>query len=232
MRIVYFLIHVVLDKLLRWWKFYTLSAHLNRKNWFLECPLSICTYVYMHVCVLMYMPMYVCAYLYVYIWLCVHMYVCMRVCIYVCVYVCICVDMYIFDLLIVVLFCVMCVICVLCLIVAPLPPGKNPFAVKINNNNNMYVFMNECVCTYVCVYVSTYIQHICTYVCAYVHHICPYVCTCMYICTWSGYKISIILTANMYLFGGSGTTIRHNTQITHITQNNTTIKRNTAHKTK
>jgi hypothetical protein len=31
--------------------------------------------------------------------------------------------------------------------------------------------------------------------------------------------------------GGSGTTIRHNTQITHITQNNTTIKQNTAHKT-
>jgi hypothetical protein len=26
---------------------------------------------------------------------------------------------------------VMCVICVLCLIVVPLPPGKNPFAVKI-----------------------------------------------------------------------------------------------------
>jgi hypothetical protein len=32
--------------------------------------------------------------------------------------------------LILVLFCVMC------LIVVPLPPGKNPFAVKINNNNN------------------------------------------------------------------------------------------------
>jgi hypothetical protein len=30
--------------------------------------------------------------------------------------------------------------------------------------------------------------------------------------------------------GGSGTTIRHNTQTTHITQNNTTIKRNTVHK--
>jgi hypothetical protein len=29
------------------------------------------------------------------------------------------------------LFCVMCVTCVLCLILAPLPPGKNPFAVKI-----------------------------------------------------------------------------------------------------
>jgi hypothetical protein len=24
----------------------------------------------------------------------------------------------------------------LCLIVVPLPPGENPFAVKINNNNN------------------------------------------------------------------------------------------------
>jgi hypothetical protein len=30
-----------------------------------------------------------------------------------------------------------------------------------------------------------------------------------------------ILTANGFLPGGSGTTIRHNTQITHITQNNT-----------
>jgi hypothetical protein len=36
-----------------------------------------------------------------------------------------------------VLFCVMCVICVLCLIVVPLSPGKTPFAVKINNNNNV-----------------------------------------------------------------------------------------------
>jgi hypothetical protein len=32
-----------------------------------------------------------------------------------------------------VLFCVMCVICVLWLIVVPLPPGKDTFAVKINN---------------------------------------------------------------------------------------------------
>jgi hypothetical protein len=30
-----------------------------------------------------------------------------------------------------------------------------------------------------------------------------------------------ILNANGFLLGGSGTTIRHNTQITHITQNNT-----------
>jgi hypothetical protein len=37
--------------------------------------------------------------------------------------------------LIVVLFCVMRVLCVLCLIVVPLPPGKTPFAVKINNKN-------------------------------------------------------------------------------------------------
>jgi type IV secretory pathway component VirB8 len=37
--------------------------------------------------------------------------------------------------LIVVVFCVMCVVCVLCLVVVPLPSGKNPFAVKINNNN-------------------------------------------------------------------------------------------------
>jgi hypothetical protein len=29
----------------------------------------------------------------------------------------------------------MCVVCVLCLIVVPLPPGENPFAVKINNKN-------------------------------------------------------------------------------------------------
>jgi hypothetical protein len=40
-----------------------------------------------------------------------------------------------------------------------------------------------------------------------------------------------ILTANGFLPGGSDNTIRHNKQITHVTQNNTTIKRNTAHKT-
>jgi hypothetical protein len=34
-----------------------------------------------------------------------------------------------------VLFCVMCVILVLCLIAVPLPPGKNSFTVKINNNS-------------------------------------------------------------------------------------------------
>jgi hypothetical protein len=31
----------------------------------------------------------------------------------------------------------MCVFCVLCLIVVPLPPGKNPFADKINNNKKL-----------------------------------------------------------------------------------------------
>jgi hypothetical protein len=35
------------------------------------------------------------------------------------------------------IFYVMYVICVLCLIVVPLPPGKTPFSVKINNNNNL-----------------------------------------------------------------------------------------------
>jgi hypothetical protein len=39
-----------------------------------------------------------------------------------------------------------------------------------------------------------------------------------------------ILTANGFSPGGSGTTIRHNTQTTHITQNNTTIERNTVYK--
>jgi hypothetical protein len=39
-----------------------------------------------------------------------------------------------------------------------------------------------------------------------------------------------ILTANGFLPSDICTTVRHNTQITHITQNNTTIKRNTAHK--
>jgi hypothetical protein len=33
-----------------------------------------------------------------------------------------------------------------------------------------------------------------------------------------------ILPANVFLPGGSGNTIRHNEQITHITQNNTKIK--------
>jgi hypothetical protein len=32
-----------------------------------------------------------------------------------------------------------CVICVVCLIVVPLPPDENPFAVKINNNNNKII---------------------------------------------------------------------------------------------
>lgn len=40
-----------------------------------------------------------------------------------------------------------------------------------------------------------------------------------------------ILTANGFLPGGSGTTVRHDTQITHFAQNNTMIKRNRAHKT-
>jgi hypothetical protein len=34
-----------------------------------------------------------------------------------------------------VLFCVLCLFRLLCLIVVPLPPGTDPFAVKINNNN-------------------------------------------------------------------------------------------------
>jgi hypothetical protein len=45
----------------------------------------------------------------------------------------VCVFLYTVFRLIVVLFCVMYVVCVLCLIVVPLPPGENPFAVKINN---------------------------------------------------------------------------------------------------
>jgi hypothetical protein len=43
--------------------------------------------------------------------------------------------------------------------------------------------------------------------------------------------LSFILTANGNLAGGSGYTVRHNKQITHITQNNTTIKRNREQKT-
>jgi hypothetical protein len=33
---------------------------------------------------------------------------------------------------------VMCIICILCLIIVLLPQGKNPFAVKINNNKEDY----------------------------------------------------------------------------------------------
>jgi hypothetical protein len=40
-----------------------------------------------------------------------------------------------------------------------------------------------------------------------------------------------ILTANRFSPVVSGTTIRHNTEITHITQNNAMIRRNTAHNT-
>jgi hypothetical protein len=50
----------------------------------------------------------------------------------------VCVVLYAVFRLIVVLFYVMCVICLLCLIVLPLPPSKNPFAIKINNKNNMH----------------------------------------------------------------------------------------------
>jgi hypothetical protein len=46
----------------------------------------------------------------------------------------VCVDLCAVFRLIVVLFCVVCLICVLCLIVVRLPPGKNLFAVNINNN--------------------------------------------------------------------------------------------------
>jgi hypothetical protein len=39
-----------------------------------------------------------------------------------------------------------------------------------------------------------------------------------------------IFNANGFSPGGSDTTIKHNTQTIHITQNNTRIKRNTVHK--
>jgi hypothetical protein len=42
--------------------------------------------------------------------------------------------------------------------------------------------------------------------------------------------IIIILTANEFLPSGSGDTIRHNTQITHITQNNTPRSNKTQHR--
>jgi hypothetical protein len=35
--------------------------------------------------------------------------------------------------------------CVLCLIVVPLPPGKYPFAVKINNNNHKIILTDEII---------------------------------------------------------------------------------------
>jgi hypothetical protein len=46
--------------------------------------------------------------------------------------------------LIVVLFSVTCVVCVLCLIVVPLPPGKYPFAVEINDNNSEFPVHASC----------------------------------------------------------------------------------------
>jgi hypothetical protein len=52
--------------------------------------------------------------------------------------------------LIVVLLCVMCVICLLCLIVLPLPPGKNPFAVRINNNKFHLNMVGASYCVHVC----------------------------------------------------------------------------------
>jgi hypothetical protein len=44
-------------------------------------------------------------------------------------------------------------------------------------------------------------------------------------------SLFIYFNSKWVLIGGSGNTIKHNKQITLITQNNTTIKRNTAHKT-
>jgi type IV secretory pathway component VirB8 len=48
----------------------------------------------------------------------------------------------VFCLNVVFVLCDMC-ICVLCLIVVPLPPGKNPFVVQINNNNNNVIQFNS-----------------------------------------------------------------------------------------
>jgi hypothetical protein len=45
------------------------------------------------------------------------------------------------------------------------------------------------------------------------------------------FSLLFILTANGFLPGGSDNTIRRNKQIALITQNNTTSKRNIAHKT-
>jgi hypothetical protein len=39
----------------------------------------------------------------------------------------------------------MCVICVLCLIVVALPPGKNPFAVKVNKKIKKVSTNKHCV---------------------------------------------------------------------------------------
>jgi hypothetical protein len=41
--------------------------------------------------------------------------------------------------------------------------------------------------------------------------------------------VLFILTANGFLPGGNGTTVRHNTQMTHITQNNTPHSNKTQH---
>jgi hypothetical protein len=51
--------------------------------------------------------------------------------------------------LIVILFCVMCGICALCLIVVPLPPCKNPLAIKVNNNNNCIYVVHTFIHTYI-----------------------------------------------------------------------------------
>jgi hypothetical protein len=43
------------------------------------------------------------------------------------------------------------------------------------------------------------------------------------------YFLLLILTANAFLLRGSGTTIRHNTQVIHITENNTPRSNKTQH---
>jgi hypothetical protein len=51
----------------------------------------------------------------------------------------------------------------------------------------------------------------------------------MLVCFLTIFSILLLFNCKWFLPGGSGTTIRHNTQITHITQNNTPRSNKTQH---
>jgi hypothetical protein len=83
----------------------------------------------------------------------------------------VCVDLCAVFCLRMVCYFVRCVyFCLLCLIVVPLPPGRNPFAVQLNNNNNKLHITSCKQCSYLLLnmhihYKAQKIMSACMYVC-------------------------------------------------------------------